>query len=63
MSEANDFFGVPHSEANDTKYVTSLAQTFEIKEHFSGCFKSQIFFSTFLQYSGCQNVSYFKKIY
>ena len=62
-SEAIDVFGVPQCEAIDAENVPSLAQTFELQKHFSGCFKSWMNFSTLVQYSGGLNASYIKKFY
>ena len=55
-----DVFGVPQSEAID---VPSLARTFELQKHFSGCFKSWMNFSTLVQYSGVLNASYIENFY
>ena len=61
--EAIDVFGLPQCEAIDAEYVPSLAPTFELQKHFSGCFKSRMNFSTLVQYSGGPNASYIKKFY
>ena len=63
QSEAIDVFGVPQCEAIDAENVPSLAPTFELQKHFSGCFKSWMNFSTLVQYSGGLNASYIKNFY
>ena len=59
-SEAIDVFGVHNSEAIDTKYIPTLAPTFKLQKHFSGCFESRMNFLTLFQYSGGQNASHIK---
>ena len=56
--EAIDVYGVPNSEAIEAKYVPSLAPSFELQMHFSGCFKSRMNFFDIFQYSGGLNASH-----
>ena len=58
QSEAIDVLGVPQCEAIDAENVPSLAPTFELQKHFSGCIKIIIVISNnsqkqFYMYSLC----------